>query len=124
MTDVDPKIWENPTLGAVGAGPFLDEVEAQAKEDYNARREGREPRIAYHPDRYPKYPELNVSSTVSTLEMLPPGTPVDPLPVEESSPPVDEEISFASVDEDTDFDFESVDRIIKETGSDDSNSTE
>lgn len=118
MTDVDPKIWENHTLGAAGAGPFLDEVEAQAKEDLNARRDGREPRIAYHVDRYPKFMDLNVPSNVTTLEMLEPGElPVDQIPVEESSP-VEE---FSAVEE---FNFSEVDRVINETGSDDSNSAE
>jgi hypothetical protein len=95
MTDVDPKIWENPTLGAAGAGPFLDEVDAQAREDYNARREGREPRVAYHVDRYPKYPDLNVPSSVSTFEMLSP----DEVPVEESLP-VEEDNLSSPVEED------------------------
>lgn len=121
MTDVDPKIWENPTLGAVGAGPFLDEVEAQSKEDYNARREGREPRVAYHVDRYPKYAELNVPSGVSTYEMLEPGTSVDEVVVEDNLPVEEDSIV---PDSETEFDFSHVDEIIKETGNDDSNSTE
>lgn len=56
MTDLDPIIWQNKTLGSVGAGPFLDEVEAQTKEDLLARQEGREPRIAEHVNRYPQMP--------------------------------------------------------------------
>src|SRR5687768_15976090 len=111
MTDVDPKIWENPTLGEAAAGPFLDEVEAQAKEDYNARREGREPLVDYHVDRYPKYPETSVPSSISTMEMLSP----EELPVEEFSSPVEEDLIVP--DSETGFDFSKVDEIIKETGS-------
>lgn len=121
MTDVDPKIWENPTLGAVGAGPFLDEVEAQAREDYNARREGREPLIAYHRDRYPKYAELNVSSTVSTYTMLrPEEVPVEGeviIPPVEDSPAV--EASEFSVEEDSDPTDANFDDFLKQVNSDD-----
>lgn len=129
MTDVDPKIWENQTLGSVGAGPFLDEVEAQAKEDYNARREGREPRVAFHPERYPKYPELNVPSYVSTLEMLPPGSDVDNPPVTEDKVEVIGEDSPVAEDPVVpDFNFNDptvdVDKFLTESGNDDSNSSE
>lgn len=54
MTDLDPKIWENPTLGEVGAGPFLPEIELQQAEDRNARLDGREPNIVEYVHRYPK----------------------------------------------------------------------
>ena len=43
MTDVDPKIWENPTLGAANGLPYLDEVSSQQVENLNARRENRDP---------------------------------------------------------------------------------
>lgn len=122
MTDVDPKIWENPTLGAAGAGPFLDEVEMQAKEDYNARREGREPRVAYHVDRYPKLMHANsVPSSVTTLVMLPPGTLVDSLPVEESV-----EVEVNDFDNDFEYDDPSVetDKIIEEMSGNDNSSSE
>lgn len=89
MTDLDPKIWENPTLGAAAAGPFLDEVEAQKAEDLNARREGREPLVARHIDRYPKFPEFNVPSTVSTVELVPASKV---FPVAETSPVEEDEV--------------------------------
>ncbi|MFE1914974.1 hypothetical protein [Streptomyces anandii] len=57
MTDLDPEIWKNKTLGAEGAGPFLPELEKQQIEDVNARREGREPKVVEYVHRYPKFTE-------------------------------------------------------------------
>ncbi len=74
MTDLDPEIWNNPTLGSVGSGPFLPEVEAQEKENYNARKEGREPKTVVYTENYPKYiPSGSVPSHVETLEFIEPG---------------------------------------------------
>ena len=103
MTDLDPKIWENPTLGAAAAGPFLDEIEAQTAEDLNARREGREPLVARHVDRYPKFPEFNVPSTVSTVELVPAS---EVFLVEES--PVAESFSSEVDLEEDEFSVESI----------------
>jgi hypothetical protein len=78
MTDLDPAIWQNKTLGEVGAGPFLDEVEAQAKEDHVARQEGREPRIAVHVQRYPQLPPSgSVESNIETLQWQESEAPVE-----------------------------------------------
>lgn len=57
MTDLNPEIWNNPTLGSVGAGPFLPEIELQQQEDRNARLEGREPKLVEYVHRYPKMME-------------------------------------------------------------------
>lgn len=52
MVDLDPSIWENPTLGSAVNLPFLDEVSLQTIENSDARREGREPRDMQHRSRY------------------------------------------------------------------------
>lgn len=66
MVDVDPKIWDNPTLGEATNNLFLDEVEAQAKEDRAARREGRTPETIQREVRYPTMPPSgSVPSSVS-----------------------------------------------------------
>lgn len=45
MTDIDHEILNNPELGSVGTHlPYLDEVEAQIKENQQAAAEGRKPR--------------------------------------------------------------------------------
>lgn len=44
MTDLDPAIWENKTLGAANNLPFLDEVSAQITENRDAKAEGRKPK--------------------------------------------------------------------------------
>jgi hypothetical protein len=53
MVDLDPKIWENPTLGDAATNGFIDEMEAQAIENAAAKREGRQPLIARRLHRYP-----------------------------------------------------------------------
>lgn len=66
MVDVNPEIWENPTLGEAVDNQFLDEVEAQSKEDRAARREGRAPREVQREVRYPTMtPSGSVPSSVS-----------------------------------------------------------
>ena len=69
MTDLDPKIWENPTLGEAGAGPFLPEIELQQAEDRNARLDGREPKIVEYVHRYPKLAE-NVTVPSLTSDVI------------------------------------------------------
>ena len=43
MVDIDPEILNNPELGKASHLPYLTEVEAQLKENLDAKREGREP---------------------------------------------------------------------------------
>ncbi len=57
MTDLDPAIWENKTLGSASKLPFLDEIEAQELENRSAKAEGREPLVAIREDNYPAYAE-------------------------------------------------------------------
>lgn len=78
MTDLDPSIWENKTLGAATATPFLDEVEAQRTEDFNARKGGYEPRVAVRVNRHPQLaPSGSVHSSVADEVIL-----VDPATVD------------------------------------------
>lgn len=89
MTDVDPKIWENPTLGSVGAGPFLPEVEKQSIEDYNARKEGREANTVEYVHRYPALTESRtVPSTVNDFVVTDPNGEVikEQIPATEPGP--------------------------------------
>lgn len=54
--ETNPELLENSTLGAATTTPFLDQVEKQNKEDFNARQEGREPRtvvVTNIADRFP-----------------------------------------------------------------------
>lgn len=55
MTDLDPEIWKNKTLGAATNGVFLDVVEKQQAENRSAAIEGRPARIVKREDRYPGF---------------------------------------------------------------------
>lgn len=55
MTDLDPEIWDNPTLGAAAPNKRLDVIERQETEDYAAKIEGREPRTLVADNNYPGY---------------------------------------------------------------------
>lgn len=86
--EVDPEIWKNPTLGSVGAGPFLNEIEKQSQEDYNARREGREPKVVEYVKRYPQMmPSGTIPSVQDEFVFLDPGDVSN----EQPNPPVAEE---------------------------------
>lgn len=53
MTDLDPEIWNNPTLGAAANNERLDRLEKQQLEDRNAKLEDREPREVIVENNYP-----------------------------------------------------------------------
>lgn len=53
MTDLDPAIWDNPTLGKAANNRRLDVVEKQELENRNAKLEGREPREVIVDNDYP-----------------------------------------------------------------------
>lgn len=55
MTDLDPAIWDNETLGAAANGVFLDVLEKQQLENRAAAIEGRPARIVKRENRYPGY---------------------------------------------------------------------
>jgi hypothetical protein len=86
MTDLDPEIWNNPTLGAVGSGPFLPEIEKQAAEDRNAKREGREPMTVEYIHRYPTMPPSgSVPSVQEEFNYVSPDEISEPPVAEESN---------------------------------------
>lgn len=60
MTDLDPAIWDNETLGKAANNERLDRLEKQQHEDRNARLEDREPREVVVDNDYPDWiPEVN-----------------------------------------------------------------
>lgn len=60
MTDLDPEIWENKTLGAAAPNENLDVVERQNIENRAAKFEDREPRVIVNDNTYPGWtPEVN-----------------------------------------------------------------
>jgi hypothetical protein len=61
MTDLDPTIWDNKTLGAAAQNPRLDVIQKQDLENRNAKIEGREPREVVVENNYPGWqPDQNV----------------------------------------------------------------
>lgn len=65
LSQTNPELFENPTLGEATTNPYLDQQEAQATEDYNARLDGREPRTVIAKNRYPQFmPAGSVPSDV------------------------------------------------------------
>jgi hypothetical protein len=68
MTDLDPEIFDNPTLGAAAPNVNLDQVTAQEIENRAAKFEKREPREIVVENNYPGYkPEVSpVTGTVSS----------------------------------------------------------
>jgi hypothetical protein len=53
MTDLDPEIWNNTTLGDAAHNERLDRLEKQQHEDRAARLENREPREVVVENTYP-----------------------------------------------------------------------
>jgi hypothetical protein len=65
LSETNPELFENKTLGAATTSPFLDQLEEQKKEDFNARLAGREPRTVVAEDRYPQFmPSGSVPSNI------------------------------------------------------------
>lgn len=59
MTDLDPEIWNNETLGAAAHNENLERLEKQVHEDRAAKLEGREPREVVVDRTYPGWaPEV------------------------------------------------------------------
>lgn len=59
MTDLDPAIWENKTLGAAAPNENLERLTKQQIEDRAAKFEGREPREIVVENTYPDWtPEV------------------------------------------------------------------
>ncbi|GHF92053.1 hypothetical protein [Streptomyces griseosporeus] len=94
MTDLDPAIWDNPTLGAAAHNERLDRLELQQHEDRAARLEDREPREVVVDNTYPGWtPEVQertgtVPSNYRTVHYADENqndVPVDSAPSEETA---------------------------------------
>lgn len=66
MTDLDPAIWENETLGSAAQNTRLDVIEKQELENRNARIEDREPRPVVVDNDYPGW-QPNVNPRTGTI---------------------------------------------------------
>jgi hypothetical protein len=53
MTDLDPAIWDNPTLGAAANNKRLDQITRQELENHAAKCEGRDAREIVVENTYP-----------------------------------------------------------------------
>lgn len=53
MTDLNPEIWDNETLGAAAPNERLDVIERQILENRAAKFEGREPRTVVSDNTHP-----------------------------------------------------------------------
>lgn len=63
MTDLDPGIWDNPTLGAAAQNENLDRLTKQEQEDRSAKIENREPRNVVVDNTYPGWkPEVSAKT--------------------------------------------------------------
>lgn len=78
MTDLDPKIWDNPTLGSASTLPYLDEVEAEITENHLAKVEKRRPRTIEHLPRFTDE-TTNLTKYVVDGEVVDPAKPSDNL---------------------------------------------
>jgi hypothetical protein len=112
MTDIDPEIWNNPTLGAAANNERLDRLEKQQLEDRNAKLENREPREVVVDNTYPGWtPELDsrTGTVPSNLQVVhfadeqPNDIPVDSgVPAEENASSVaDENPTVPEAEEDS-----------------------
>lgn len=87
LSQTNPELFTNKTLGEATTSPFLDQVEAQKKEDFNARKDNSEPRTVVAEERYPKYmPSGSVPSDIQPkLSYIEPSDP-DGIPEDVFSP--------------------------------------
>lgn len=81
MVDLNPEIWNNPTLGDAATSGFADEEALQRVEDRAAKAEGREPWIARRISRDPNSPDTIVSSYDDGMRLIDPAT-LDGIPTE------------------------------------------
>lgn len=108
MTDLDPEIWNNPTLGAAAPNERLDRLEKQQIEDCAAKFEDREPRDVVVDNTYPDWtPDVSprtgtVPSNYQTVHFADENQndiPVDSGPVDETAAGIPVEESEESTDE-------------------------
>lgn len=97
MVDLDPEIWNNPTLGLAATNGFADEMELQAIENAAAKREGREPWIAQRIHNYPgAMNDIHIESSYDNgMRLIDPGTlPVPDAPSEAPVNPMADSSGF------------------------------
>lgn len=94
MTDLNPEIWDNPTLGAAAQNENLERLTKQQQEDYSAKRENREPREVVIDNTYPGWtPDTSEKTgtipsnyqTVHFEDEQPNDVPVDSRPEDETA---------------------------------------
>ena len=100
MTELDPEIFDNPTLGAAAPNENLDRLTAQQIEDRAAKFEGREPREIVVENTYPGYkPEVSERTgtvpsnyqTVHFADEQQADIPVDSRPEDETAGGINED---------------------------------
>lgn len=105
MTDLDPEIFDNPTLGAAAPNENLDRLTAQQIEDRAAKFENREPREIIIENTYPGYkPEVSERTgtipsnyqTVHFADEQQADIPVDSRPEDETAGGLPDENSESS----------------------------
>lgn len=90
MVDVNPAIFDNPTLGQAANGVFLDVLTAQQDENRRAGIEGREPRILTRVNNHPNVPvDICLPSMDNGIRFADVETPTSPptLPLPDPVPP-------------------------------------
>lgn len=70
MSDLDPAIWDNKTLGKAANNTRLDVIEKQDLEDRNAKIEGREPREVIVDNDFPGWQYDQNSAVPSTAPVV------------------------------------------------------
>lgn len=96
MTDLNPEIWDNPTLGDAATNGFADEKALQEVENAAAMREGREPWIAQRLHRYPgSHNDVSVESSYDDGMRL-----IDPATLAEFDSGVDTLAGYNEIPED------------------------
>lgn len=108
MTDLDPEIWENKTLGAAAPNENLDRLTKQQQEDRAAKFENREPREVVIDNNYPDWtPPVSERTgtvpsnfqTVHFADEQPADIPVDSGRPEEDAGTVAEEQGEEDIDQ-------------------------
>jgi len=108
MTDLDPAIWDNPTLGAAAQNENLDRLTKQQIEDRSAKLEGRERREVVVDNTYPDWsPDVSertgtVPSNYQTVHFADEqqnDIPTDSAPVDETASGLDVETSEGETSE-------------------------
>lgn len=124
MTDLNPEIWENETLGKAAATERLDRLEKQQHENRNARIEDREPREVVVENDFPGYVQPvnprtgTVPSNAQVVHFADEqqnDVPVDAGPPDETA---------AGIDDETETDDETDSVVVDETSEEEASESE